>query len=220
MSSEVDICNLALSHLGDDGAVTAINPPDGTVQAAKCAVFYPIARGVVLERHPFRFNTRRAVLAVSPTTPPTGWDYAYTLPSDCVRPLAVISPTALPDFEQDGGVVSGIVTDTTNAQDFVCESVAGGEQVIYTNVETATLLYAVLVTDTTKYTVECVAAIARLLASYLAGVLIKGKAGIAVSDAQRKLFEAEFGMAATRDANARQTNPYTTSAGAAAASRQ
>ena len=34
MASDVDVCNLALSHIGDTANVASINPPDGSVQSA------------------------------------------------------------------------------------------------------------------------------------------------------------------------------------------
>ena len=49
MASEVDICNLALGHLGDNATVASLNPPEGSVQAQHCARFYPIARDALLE---------------------------------------------------------------------------------------------------------------------------------------------------------------------------
>ena len=44
MATEVDICNLALAHLGDDATIASIKPPEGSAQAEKSARFYPIAR--------------------------------------------------------------------------------------------------------------------------------------------------------------------------------
>jgi hypothetical protein len=76
MAAEVDICNAALGHLGDEATVAAITPPDGSVQAGHCARFYPMARDELLEMHTWRFNTQRAVLALSPS-PPAGWAFAY-----------------------------------------------------------------------------------------------------------------------------------------------
>ena len=43
MATEVDICNLALAHLGDDATIATIKPPEGSAQAEKAARFYPIA---------------------------------------------------------------------------------------------------------------------------------------------------------------------------------
>ena len=44
MATEVDICNIALAHLGDDATIASLSPPEGSAQAEKAARFYPIAR--------------------------------------------------------------------------------------------------------------------------------------------------------------------------------
>ena len=51
MASEIAICNLALSHLGDAANIASIDPPEGSAQAEHCATFYPIARDSLLEMH-------------------------------------------------------------------------------------------------------------------------------------------------------------------------
>ena len=63
MASEVEICNLALSHLGDTATVASSDPPEGSAQAEHCARFYPIARDALLEMQNWKFATRRATLA-------------------------------------------------------------------------------------------------------------------------------------------------------------
>ena len=40
MASDVDICNMALSHLGARAQISAIVPPDGSVEAGYCARFH------------------------------------------------------------------------------------------------------------------------------------------------------------------------------------
>ena len=64
MSSVIDICNLALSHLGDTATVASIDPPEGSAQAEHCSRFYPVARDAMLELFNWKFATRRATLAL------------------------------------------------------------------------------------------------------------------------------------------------------------
>jgi hypothetical protein len=228
MAAEVDICNAALGHLGDEATVAAITPPDGSVQAGHCARFYPMARDELLERHTWRFNTQRAVLALSPTSPPAGWAFAYAAPSLMRKPIAVLAPDQLPDFiawwypnEQTAMQVGSNLTDILNSQDYIVEaSPVDGTPIIYTNVEQASLVYSVGVTDTTKFSALFVAALARLLASKLAGPIIKGSTGANVAKAQLSIFEElEFPNATLADANARQANPYTNATPAAIVAR-
>ena len=63
MASEVEICNLALAHLGDEATVASIDPPEGSAQAEHCQRFYPVSRNSLLEMHDWAFATKRATLA-------------------------------------------------------------------------------------------------------------------------------------------------------------
>lgn len=192
-TSEVDICNLALSHLGDEAEVISITPPDGTIQAAHCGRFYPIARNTLLEMHQWTFATVRTSLALTVAAAPSEWEYAYAMPSNVLKPLAVYLPTAA----QDG-----------RGEDYIVESDASGNQVIYTNVEQAVFRYIRLAQDTTKFTAGFTTALARLLASYLAGPIIKGATGMQVSQAHLKWFAIELANARAMDANSGQRSEY------------
>lgn len=211
MSSEVDICNLALSHLGDEASVTAITPPDGTIQAAHCGRFYPIARGLMLEMHPWPFATKRKVIAQVENPSPDDWAYAYALPTGCLRPLSCLLP-GQPERYLGGDSDQG-------SHPYIVEATDDGSGVLYTNVETATLRYIANVTDTTKYSPTFVAALARLLAAYLAGPIVKGSEGASVAKAQMQIFAVEFGKAAALSSNVGKRNAYETYTPAAIAAR-
>ena len=60
MATEIDICNLALAHLGDDATIASIKPPEGSAQAEHAARYYPIARNSLLESHTWNFAAKRA----------------------------------------------------------------------------------------------------------------------------------------------------------------
>jgi hypothetical protein len=51
MSSVIDICNLALSHIGQAADVSSIDPPENSIEAEYCARFYPMARDTLLEAY-------------------------------------------------------------------------------------------------------------------------------------------------------------------------
>lgn len=221
MSSAVDICNLALGHLGDEATVSSLDPPEGSAQAEHCARYYPIARRALLSMHAWSFNTRRASLALLSATPPAGWGYVYALPAQCLKPVAVYMPEQVDNYALLAGDVVPQDTGDFNTQAFVAETLSTGVKVIYTNVEEAVLLYLVDVTDTTKFSPLVDLALARLLASFLAGPIIKGTEGMRVAGAHRKFFnDVEFPDATKADANARQSSPYTTATPAPIKARQ
>jgi hypothetical protein len=194
MASAVDIVNLALSHIGDTAQVTSISPPDGTIQASHGGRFYPIARDLMLEAHPWSFATVRVPLAVITGADQPEWAFSYALPSKCLRALAVLGPDAPSDASSDP---------------YKVEAIAGnGARVLYTNTEQTTLRYIQLVEDTTKFTPGFVTALGRLLASYLAGPIIKGDVGAAVSKAQMQIWVAELGHAKDMDSDVGHSNGY------------
>ena len=184
MATEVDICNLALAHLGDDATIASLNPPEGSAQAEKAARFYPIARNTLLEVHTWNFAAKRGNLALTANTLDQ-WDYAYVAPADMMTPVAVISPTAQNDYatrmssgDTPGGITSNysptIVAGQYTPQQFAVEGT-----LIYTNQENAMLRYQAAVTDASAFSPLFVITLSWHLASMLAGPVIKGDQGAA-----------------------------------------
>lgn len=200
MASAVDICNLALSHLGDSATVTSISPPEGSAQADHCAQFYPIARDSLLESGTWSFAIRRAAGATL-TNDRDEWAYCYSIPNLAVRIL---------------GVYPAGTKGDSDGMPFVRELNSSNTEVIYTDVENAVIKYTIAVTDTTKFTPLFVQALSWHLAAMLAGPVIKGDAGAA--EAKRCLQMAAMWVAKAGVSNANQyDNPpaYTPAALAA-----
>lgn len=180
MASAVDICNVALSHLGDAGNVASIDPPEASTQARLCARFYPIARDEVLESHTWRFNTRRKALTsvALPTAVGGEWSYAYALPTACLRPFAVYVPG---------------VTAPGRTEDFTIETADDGSEILFTGVDEAYLRYVVSVTDVSRFPPSVRALIAARLAVYLANPITRNADTVKAMEAlyQRAKAQAE-----------------------------
>jgi hypothetical protein len=210
MASDVDICNLALAHLGDVANVSSISPPDSSAQAGHCARFYPIARDALLELHPWGFATKRVSLALSTTTV-SGWDYVYIGPSGVVNYLAIIDPNAGDDWSASislSNIVPGAVNSAQGVyepQPFRIGTNDAGDDLIYTNQQDAVLIYSAIVTDTTKFSPLFVETLSYLLASKLAGPVIKGTEGRAVAKEMLQTATFFLGKASTSDANQQRT---------------
>ena len=188
MAAEVDICNLALAHLGDTATLSSINPPEGSAQADHCHRFYPVARDSLLEMHYWNFSMRRITLA--PTTANwTMWTQAYLLPSDAINVIAVLPPDVADDYSvkfvpTDAPVYAHnyspmVQTGRYVPQPFSLETQPDGTQVLYTNQENAVLRYTAYVEDTTLFSPLYTMTLSWYLASMLAGPIIKGEAGSA-----------------------------------------
>jgi hypothetical protein len=191
MASEIDICNLALGHLGDNATVASIDPPEGSAQAEHCARFYPIARDTLLESHTWKFATRRATLAQL-TVESFNWGFAYAEPNNALRIVSILPADAV--MTDEGEQFETIGDDSGNA-------------LILTNLEDATAIYTTVVTDTTRYSPLFVDALARLLASYLAGPVLKGDVGKAEAKAQFQAFRIALSLAVVSDSNQRKVVP-------------
>ena len=193
MASDIDICNLALGHLGDEANVQAISPPDGTTQAQHCARFYTIARDATLEMHAWGFATKRAALAqlTIPTT--TAWKYQYALPSDLIKPLSV--------YPADADYADGI-GDDDNKQPYQREG-----NLLLTNTPNAMLRYVSRITDPTLFTPLFVDTFGFKLAARLAGPIIKGTTGMNVAKEMDAMADKQLAHATANDANAGNYKP-------------
>lgn len=204
MPSVVQICNMALSHIGSEARVSSITPPDGSVEAGYCATFYDLARTELLEPGSWAFSLSRATLA-QVTNPSTAWAYAYAKPSDCLRVLRILRPnTAVTVFTQDQA--DPHIDDRTSAQ-FDIEG-----ETILTNEPDAVVVYVRDVTDTARFSASFTSAFSYLLSSYLAGPIIKGNEGVRVGDGmrQRAAGMADIAAAASANASHAETAPAST----------
>lgn len=215
MASEIDICNLALGHLGDNATVSSIFPPEGSAQAEHCARFYPIARDALLEMHNWNFSMRRINLAELTNNWPE-WKYAYALPADAINIIAVMPPDAHDDY-----ATRFLPTDTPSfahnyspmisagrysPQDFTVEVGDDGNHILYTNQEKAMLRYTMYVTDTTSYSPLFVMALSWQLAAMLAGPILKGDAGSAEAKRCTQMAMGYVSSAKSSDSNQRRNS--------------
>lgn len=216
MASDVDICNTALGYLGDAANVSAISPPDQSAQAKHCARFYPQALKEGQELHAWNFNTRRALLALRTLTAPdvnNQWRYVYALPNACLNAIKVFDMNAQDDWSitlgsqqtQFWNPTPPLGTSYTKVP-FIRETLSDGTEVICTNQQDAMLMYTVLVTDSSKFTGLFVGFLAALLASKLAGPIVKGKEGRALAQEWLQNAFTILSQAKAQDANNRSTS--------------
>lgn len=182
MASSVDICNLALSHIGSSATISSIAPPDGSVEAGRAARFYPIARRLLLTAINWSFATKRSTLATV-TNPSETWGFAYALPSDCIKPIKVYA--------------AGLEDTIEGGDKYEIEG-----DVILCNTEEAVLKYVRDVVDTTKFTPLFESAFSFMLASYMIGPTVKGADGANASVSLRQRAMEEASLAGLVDANA------------------
>ncbi len=180
MATVADICNMALSYLGDQGTVTSIDPPEGSAQADHCARFYPIALTRILSETAWSFATKRENLSEL-VTPPIGAEYAYAYPSDCVNILSLHDESGRP------------------IRRFRLERSAQA-MAILTDVPATWIRYTTTKTPCELFPMDFSDALSHLLAAKLAGAMITGSTGSSLAEEQQKIYMVLLKDAIRRDA--------------------
>lgn len=192
MQSEVEICNLALAMLGDSATVSSIDPPEGSPHAEHCARFYPQARDFALAAHAWGFATTRKALALVEQENLTPWEFRYAVPADCIRILSL--------YPESAG------SDIHDTRRYEMERGSNGKVTILTDTEDAVLRYICRVTDPLQYPPLFSEAMAALLASKLAGPVVKGDSGVSLARSKMQEFVTLLGQAKAMDSNQRSVD--------------
>lgn len=180
MASDVDICNMALAHFGQDASIDSIDPPDGSAEAEHCARFYPTAREELLADFDWTWARAYARMAQLENDRPD-WQFRYALPRDCLMPRRVL-PDGFGDAEIDG-------------QDY---ERAGAS--IYTDAPAAVLRYTARVVDPTLFSPGFSTSLSWLLASYVSGPIMKDPTGRTQASLLKRA-QLETARAQAADAN-------------------
>jgi len=88
MGGKVDICNLALSALGEHNFIQSLM--EGSAQANHCKQHYASALGATLEDFDWPFARKTAGLAKT-GEPPMDWQYQYAYPADGLKCRSLVT---------------------------------------------------------------------------------------------------------------------------------
>jgi hypothetical protein len=151
MSSKIEICNLALNHIGQR---TISSLTENTQAARSCSLIYDTVRDSVLRDNAWNFATLMEQLALVSGESVPIWDYLYTYPVQCLFVRKVFNANTaanqLPDEHQE------MLTPVTK------------QKCIATNLELAWIEYTYQVTDPNLYDGNFIDALSYRLASSLA----------------------------------------------------
>lgn len=89
MASEVDICNLALTKLGEEPIISLTADSKA---GRLCNLHYALARDDTLRSHPWNFAVGRESLALSTTSPAYDFSNQFALPTDFLRVISTDLP--------------------------------------------------------------------------------------------------------------------------------
>lgn len=88
INSKVELCNLAISHLGNFGTISDIDAPDSDKEVT-FSLWYDISRQTFLKMTMPNFCLARKNLALVVETPPAPFSFSYAYPSDCLKILGI-----------------------------------------------------------------------------------------------------------------------------------
>lgn len=221
----IEVCNSALTSIGEGGRITSLDATvDPSVQASLCARFYRESRDILLQRHLWSFALRRETLVPLLNYRSSEWAYAYAMPRCAVRVFAVLPKDAGDDYvvqaeagaiQKSGGMFRADVSVATSytPQKFTVETDADGVQVIYSNCPKASARFNALVADAAQYSPEFRQALSWTLAAKLAGAMMKGEQGAAMTRqclvfAEKILSDAKVHDAAQRNIRRNHVVPW------------
>lgn len=192
-ATDVEICNMALSFIGETAQVQSINPPDQSSQAVICSRFYPIALKATLEMHRWAFATNTVALVECHPSDKSAWDYCYILPDNFLKAICVLPSEHANDYQE--------------AQEFSVEQDESGLPRVYTDQEDAVLKYTMYVSFTRMFPPLFQTALAWHLASMIAGPIIKGEVGANESKRCLQMMMMYLGKASVADSEVRNIKP-------------
>lgn len=152
MSSDIEICNLALSRVAVTQAIASFT--ERSKEAEQCRVLYSHLRELVLQEFPWPFAESIVALA-SLGSPAPGWAFRYRYPADCLKIRNIVQPGFRRALSSDMEIPYQIGYD------------AGG-RVIHTDQPEAVCRFTFKVEDSTFFDALFVEALAWRLAMDLA----------------------------------------------------
>lgn len=186
MSSEVEVCNIALSHTGTRSTISALT--EESAEARQCSILYKPARDFVLRAAQWKFAQKRVALALL-TTPTWEWLYRYQMPSDCLNANEIIP--------QSRNVSAPVPFEIGASDDLNSKN-------IFTDQEGAELRYTGKITNASVFDPAFVQALAWWLATQLILPLTGDKVA---RDKALLAYKSAMSAATTYDQNEGQRDP-------------
>jgi hypothetical protein len=157
-TSKTEICNLALSHLGQDKEIADLDTENSSA-ARSCRRFYEEVRKKTLRDYDWPFATRISALSLKEEEPNDEWGYSYYYPADCLNARKILS---------------GVRNDTETTKMPYEISHEDDGTVIFTDKEEAELKYTKDIEDVSRFPSDFVLALSYHLAYFIAPRLTAG----------------------------------------------
>ncbi len=196
MTSQVQICNLALGKLAQDITITSLT--ERSKEARVFSRLWDPMRDLVLADRLWPWAMRAQRLAVDAEAPMPGWEIRYARPSDCITAVAVTGEQGM----RMGRRLSSWCDDRFVRNYGIQFEQAMGEQgtTLLCDQAEAWLVYVARVEDPERFPAHFVDALACKLAEEAAPTIIGGN-GFSNKSGLKQLYQVALSQAAAHDFN-------------------
>lgn len=186
-TSEEQICNMALGHVGHTQFIDDLDSEQSN-ETAVCNMYYEQARDFVLEAFPWSEAKAYFTLGLVEEDPNDDWDYSYRYPSDCLFVRRIVSALGKSDPNPPPYEIG---SDDTG-------------KLIYTDQEDAIIEYTKTLTDVAQFRPTLVMAISWYLAALICPGLAKDPKQ---ADRAMRMYVLTLSQAQARALNEQQQTP-------------
>lgn len=208
MTSEVEICNLALSNIRA-GSINSLD--ESSLQAQQCKLKYPILRDRCLTETIWSFNHKVSVLALS-TTEIFTWAYSYQYPNDCLKINRLIGP-----HEELSNANADVISRLRDTELLLLNNLKrqipyevfnfSNVKLIGSNESSLRIDYSARVTNPALYNVDFIMALSHLLSAELAIPIIGAEVGRSLRTDSLNLYSSYLNSAMVNDLNDQYSEP-------------
>jgi len=208
MASEVETCNMALSHIRA-GSINSLT--ENSLPAQQCKLWYPIIRDRMLTESAWGFNHKIRALSVL-TTEIFNWAYAYQYPTDCLKINRLVGA-----HEELANADADVVSRLLDSQLLPLKDLRSqipyevfnfsNNKTIGANEAELRIDYAAKITDPNLFTDDFNMAFSYLLSSVLAVPIVGAETGRQLRSDSLQLYKQYLDAAIASDLNEQYDTP-------------
>lgn len=210
MSSVVEVCNMALSHIRA-GSINSLT--EGSLQSQTCSLWYPKSRDRILADAPWQFAQSIKPLTMKSGVSVFGWAYIYQYPTDCLRIGRLVRNWSNVSATPGQSNVATRLDDPLSLHvnfnqpiDYRVMNVSG-EKVIVCNEPDLRIDYTSKTEDPNLFDTDFTIALSHLLASNISIAIVGGELGRAFKSDNLSLYQSYISAALASNNNEQYHTP-------------
>jgi len=203
MSSDVEISNMALNHIGVDKSIASLT--ENSKEARLCLRWFEKTKKLVLRDRKWPFATQFAALSLVEEDPTIEYAFSYRYPSDCLEMRRILNGIPigfLGDAPSYGGwsLLSNYY-DQNKVPYKIGQDSEG--QLIYCSLDDAQVEYTKLITNNQAWPIDFEIAMSYRLAAFIAPALTAGDPN-GFGQTALEMYDLELNKAAANGYNEEQ----------------